>query len=207
MTGPDNHAIITRAVRNGREFGTHADGTSWTRRLDRTTNEPITDWTLVEPLPANDTTSSSSTTPQKTRRHLSVVAEHQTTNEAKHWSLFSHALPPNHPTDTAPGQVWQVKGDAEFMHHDHASDIDQLNSPGFAWHQVLCDDLTEEQFQRVDEIAQEEQPPRAVNRAAVREHCQGWVLRVVRRLVREGVIKMKEGVMEGLEGVMDPIAR
>jgi hypothetical protein len=117
MPEPDN-TIITRTVRNGREFATRADGTSWTRKLDRATNKPITDWTPVESPPTTTTPSSPSKTTTTTRRFLSVVAEHQTTNEAKHWSLFSHALPPNAPTDTAPGQVWQVKGDAELMHHD-----------------------------------------------------------------------------------------
>ncbi|KAK4126632.1 hypothetical protein N657DRAFT_643418 [Parathielavia appendiculata] len=204
----DINTIIKRSVCNGREFVTRSDGTSWTRKLDRATNQLVSDWTPVEQPPADTEPSQSEQRQQQQRlaaRYLSIVAEHQAPNEPKHWSLFTHILPANSTTDTARGQVWQVKGDAELMHHDYAADVDQLNSPDFAWHQVLRDDLSEEEFRRVDEIARAESPPRAVNRAAVREHCQGWVVRVVKQLVKEGIVK--EGIVAGLEAVMDPIVR
>ena len=57
---------------------------------------------------------------------------------------------------------------------------------------------------RVDEIARAEKPPSAPNRAAVTEHCQGWTVRVVRRLVEEGIVK-RDGVVGMLEGYLDPI--
>ncbi|KAK4103803.1 hypothetical protein N658DRAFT_494316 [Parathielavia hyrcaniae] len=108
-----------------------------------------------------------------TTRYLCVAAEHQAPGEPKNWSLFSHALPTRSPTNSAPGQVWQVTGDAELMHHDHAAGVDQLSAPDFAWHRVLRADLGEDEYARVDEVARAESPPRAANRAAVREHCQG----------------------------------
>jgi hypothetical protein len=56
---------------------------------------------------------------------------------------------------------------------------------------------------RVDEIVRAEKPPSAPNRAAVTEHCQGWTVRVVRRLVEEGIAE--ERVVGVLEGCMDSV--
>lgn len=58
---------------------------------------------------------------------------------------------------------WQVTGDAELMRFEHATDVDKLNSPDFAWHQVLSKDLSETQLATVDKIAREERPPSAPN--------------------------------------------
>jgi hypothetical protein len=195
--------ITDRAVRNGREYVSYADGTSFTRKLDRATGQPLSDWTAVE-KPVDDEPASSSAAPESPpARYLSVIAEHQAENEPKHWSLFSHV--PN-TTGTGPGQMWQVTGDAEFMRFEQATGVDRMSSPDYAWHQVLNQDLGDEQLARVDEIARAEEPPSAPNRAAVKEHCQGWTVRVVRRLVEEGIVK-REGVVAMLEGYMDPIKR
>lgn len=190
--------ITDRAVHNGREYISYSDGTSFTRKLSRATGQPTSDWTAVEK--SVDETSSSALEPPPTR-YLSVIAEHQAENEPKHWSLFSHV--PN-AMGTGPGQVWQVTGDAEFMHFEHAAGVDQMSSPTFAWHQFLSQDLSDGQLARVDEIVRAEKPPSAPNRAAVKEHCQGWTVRVVRRMVEEGIVK-REGVVGMLEGYMDPI--
>jgi hypothetical protein len=89
------------------------------------------------------------------------------------------------------------------MRFEQAAGVDRMNSPDFAWHQVLSKDLTDEMLKRVDEIAKGERPPSAPNRAAVTEHCQGWTVRVVKRLVEEGIVE--ERVVGVLEGCMDPI--
>ncbi|KAK4141960.1 uncharacterized protein C8A04DRAFT_13685 [Dichotomopilus funicola] len=199
MAGTETaHTITHHAVRNGREYISYSDGTSHTRKLDRATGQPISDWAAVE-VSVDETPSSTSEPPPT--RYQTVIAEHQTQNEPKHWSLFSHI--PN-ARGTGPGQVWQVTGDAEFMHFEHAEGVDWMESPDFAWHQVLSQDLDDAQLLRVDEIARAEKPPSAPNRAAVVEHCQGWTVRVVRRLVEEKIVK-REGVVGMLEGYMDPI--
>ena len=198
MTGLDSARNITDStVRNGREYISYSDGTSSTRKVDRATGEPISDWITVE---SADAATSSTSEPPPTR-YLTVIAEHQAENEPKHWSLFSHV--PN-ALGTGPGLAWQVTGDAEFMHFEHAAGVNRMESPDFAWHQVLSQDLSEGQLLRVDEIARAETPPSAPNRAAVTEHCQGWTVRVVRRLVAEGIVK-RDGVVGMLEGYLDPI--
>jgi hypothetical protein len=98
---------------------------------------------------------------------------------------------------------WQVTGDAEFMHFESADGVDKMNLPDFAWHQVLNKDLSDGQLARVDEIVRAEKPPSAPNRAAVTEHCQGWTVRVVRRLVEEGIAEKR--VVGVLEGCMDSV--
>ncbi|KAL2128951.1 hypothetical protein VTI74DRAFT_8418 [Chaetomium olivicolor] len=198
---PPTRTVIDRVVRHGREYIEFSDGTSQTRKLDRVTGKPLTDWTTVDKPPA-DINDPESPFPLQATRQLSVVAEHQAEGEPKHWSLFSHI--PIHGDSTGPGQVWQVKGDAELMHFEHiASGVDQMRSDSFAWHQVVCTDLSEEQLKRVDEICRGEKPPSAPNRREVKEHCQGWTIRVLRRLVEEGILEAE--MVDGLEGRMDHV--
>jgi hypothetical protein len=92
-----DRTVVSRAVRNAREFVSYSDGASYTRKLDRATNQPIGDWTAVE-APVDDKTTPS----EPSTRYLSVVAEHQAENEPKHWFLFSHV--PN-AMGIGPGQV------------------------------------------------------------------------------------------------------
>lgn len=83
------HSITDRAVRDGREYITYSDGSLFTRRLDRTTGQPLTDWSPVE-KPVETVLSSE---PPPTR-YLSVIAEHQAEDEPKHWSLSPTFLTP-----------------------------------------------------------------------------------------------------------------
>lgn len=186
--------ITKRVTLNGREYIEYSDSTEWTRKLDRTTGLAISEWTEVEKPPTDENE------PPSTTRHLSVVAEHQADNEPKHWYLFSHI--PN-AMGTGAGQVWSVTGDAELMHYDHAEDVDRMSSEAFAWHQVLSKDLSKEQLARVDQIARTESPPSAPSRAAVTENCQGWAIRVLRRLVDEKIVEEK--AVDILQKLMDPI--
>ncbi|KAL2173800.1 uncharacterized protein P884DRAFT_280640 [Thermothelomyces heterothallicus CBS 202.75] len=154
-----NRTITNHAVRNGREFISYSDCTSYTRKLDRLTNPPLTDWTPVETAIDDNLKASV----PETSLHLSVVAEPQAENEPKHWCLFSHI-----PNEMSTGPC-HLTGDAELMHFEHATGVDKLSSPDFALHQVLNKDLSAAQLATVDAIAREEKPPRAPNRAALRK--------------------------------------
>ncbi|EFY84917.1 hypothetical protein MAC_09027 [Metarhizium acridum CQMa 102] len=114
--------VVSHAVRHGREYVEYSDGSQWTRKVDRKTGKPRSEWTAIEAPVAQET--------EPATLYLCVVVQHQAENEPKHWSLFSYR--PDD-TGTARGQVWQVKGDAEHMRHQHASDTDILNSASFAW--------------------------------------------------------------------------
>ena len=73
------------------------------------------------------------------------------------------------------------------MKYVHASNIDLVSSTSYKDSFVLA--LPNEQDAgRVRYWATREPPPSAPNQAAVRENCQAWVIRVVARLVEEGII-------------------
>ncbi|KAM4067615.1 hypothetical protein HRG_012319 [Hirsutella rhossiliensis] len=186
-----NRTVVSHAVHRGREYVSYSDGSQWSRKVDRKTGKALSEWSAIEAPVAQE---------EPSTLYLSVVVQYQAENEPKHWSLFSHR--PDS-AGTGRGQVWQVKGDAELMRHQHASNTDILNSASFAWHQVLNASLSDSQFARVDRVARAEPAPRAVNRAAVTENCQGWVIRVLWRLVSEGIVE--ESTVTMLQGYMDPI--
>lgn len=189
--------IIAQRIVLGREYVSHADGSSYSRKIDRCAHEPLSPWTKSEPVP-------SSTPPPlagPTLYTLSVVAEHQAEREPKHWFLFCHR--PSGADETGLGQVWQVTGDAECMVYQHMADVDALTSADFAWHQVVNGRLSEGQRERAARVVSEEAPPRAINRRAVTENCQGWVIRVLRRLEAQGIVQ--ESAIAGLELSMDPV--
>lgn len=193
MASTQSTITITKStVRYGREYVEYSDGSQWTRKLDAETNMPRGEWRAVESPVAEES--------EPSTLYLSVVVENQAPGEPKHWSLFSHR-PDN--TGRGKGHVWQVTGDAEHMHYQHISDVDHMNTATFAWHQVLNTSLTNAQYDVVDRIARSEPAPRAVNRAAVVENCQGWVIRVLRRLVDEAIVP--ESAVDMLQGYMDPL--
>lgn len=184
--------ITCQSTKAGRQFIEYSDGTKMTRKIDLKTGKPLTDWREVEP-PV-------STEDEALGLHLSVVVQNQSLNEPKHWSLFCHR--PNS-QGAGKGQVWQVKGDAEFMHYKHALNVDILRSATLFWHEVVNDNLSDSQYDRVIHITKTEPAPRAANRAAVTENCQGWVIRVLTRLAKEGIVQ--ESAVSRLEGHKDPI--
>lgn len=63
--------------------------------------------------------------------------------------------------------------------------------------------LSDEQATKVKEIAERETPPSAPNRLAVRETCQGWAVRVIARLVDEGIVE--KGKLHMGKGMVEPI--
>ena len=92
------------------------------------------------------------------------------------------------------------------MRFEHHVDVDRFESGNSVWYtRVINDGLSEEQERRVDEIARGETPPRAKSRREVKENCQGWTVRVLKRLVGEGIVDGGGGHVGWLEGVMDPV--
>lgn len=176
-----------------REYLICSDGSQWTRR--RVTDEIKGEhkWARVEVLEEK-------TEPE--RRYLVVVAENQAPGEPKHWSLFTYKFQPRD-QDTAPGRVWQVTGDAEFMHFETREHDDLLNSASLSWYEVVNADLSDMEIAVVDKAVREETPPSAPSRAAVTENCQGWTMRVLMRLAASGVVKAE--VFASLRDRMDPL--
>lgn len=114
---------------------------------------------------------------------LQLVREEQTTGEPNHWFLFLAR-------EGQPGVIFQVQGDAIAIHHAHLPDTNILISESYKDSYVIAR-LDENQAERVGHWASEEAPPAATNQAAVRENCQGWTIRVMRRLVTEGIVEQK----------------
>ncbi|EPE04032.1 hypothetical protein F503_04880 [Ophiostoma piceae UAMH 11346] len=181
--------VVSDATKRGRQFVVYSDGTQRTRRVDKY-GTALGEWTLLEPVPPEE--------PEPLQLH--VVARHQAEGEPKHWSLYAVRRGADGSTS---GQVWQVTGDAEHMIYDHGDDIDLFNGADFAWQQTVNTDLSEESFVKVDEMARSEPPPRAESRKEVTENCQGWTVRLLRRLVDTGIVAPEAVV--SLQGSMDPV--
>ena len=114
---------------------------------------------------------------------LKLVREFQLPGEPHHWSLFLAY-------ENQSGTVFQVRGDAVDMHFAHLENEDVLRLEGYNDSYIIARP-TEQQARRVQHWANHEEPPSARNQAAVRENCQGWSIRVMRRLVAEGIIEGK----------------
>lgn len=191
----NNAGVIAHSIRRGREFIQYADGTHLTRRVDEE-NQPREPWRPIEPTiwpPHEEPTNTI---------HLSVIAEHQAEGEPKHWSLLAH-WPISHSSGLEKHQVWQVTGDAESMRYEPRADVDKLRSGDLAWTRTVNVGVTGDQFLMIESICRQEPPPHAENRASVRENCQGWVIRVLQRLVAEGIVE--ETLVSSLREHMDPI--
>ena len=112
---------------------------------------------------------------------LHLVRQKQAGGEPYHWSLFLAC-------EGQPGVVFQVKGDAVAMHYAHTNNINIMISQSYKDSYIIARP-TEHQAARVRYWATHEAPPRAVNQAAITENCQGWTIRVIRRLVVEGIVQ------------------
>jgi hypothetical protein len=77
-----------------------------------------------------------------------------------------------------------------MMHHVHAEPVKLFLSASFLDSFTIAH-LTEAQAARVRHWATQEPPPSAPTLAAVTENCQGWVVRVVKRLIEEGIVGQK----------------
>ncbi|OJD21126.1 hypothetical protein ACJ73_07537 [Blastomyces percursus] len=114
---------------------------------------------------------------------LGVVRQEQPDAQGHHWSLFVAE-------EGKRGTVYQVTGDHTFMVYTHRPEVNILNSRTFRdIHQIA--ELDEPKVQRVVYWVNQEPPPRAPTQAQVRETCQSWTMRVVRRLIAEGIVAPK----------------
>lgn len=105
---------------------------------------------------------------------LILVLENQTEGEPKHWFLFVGP-------ENGPGTVYQVTGDATFMRYETFKVASPVSSGSYCTSYVMAR-LEGAQAEVVRSCAEGEAPPRAADRASVRENCQGWTMRVLRRL-------------------------
>ncbi|KAJ6785786.1 hypothetical protein PWT90_03044 [Aphanocladium album] len=143
---------ITRdEIRRGRQYVECLNGSSWSRKVDTQTNEPIGEWARIDPA---------ATEPSSSAMSLCAVLEDQAPNEPRHWSLFCYR--PSIVDGTGLGQVWQVTGDAEQMYYNHEPNTDKLSSESFAWYQVLNGDLSDGQLAKIEEIVTTEPPPQGL---------------------------------------------
>lgn len=114
---------------------------------------------------------------------LKLVRQRQTPGEPDHWAIFlSH--------EGQPGAIFQVKGDSTAMHFVHTDNVNVLSSNSYKDSYIIAQP-TEQQAAKIRYWATHETPPSAPNQAAVQENCQGWVIRVINRLVTEGIVQQK----------------
>jgi hypothetical protein len=140
--------------------------------------------------------SSSSSAPVQQNRSLYLVLQNQAPGEPKHWSLFVSS-------EGERGDVYQVKGDAEMMAHQHKKSVDIFRSASFHTSYTIVQDLPETSEAWVKYYAEHETPPSAPNRAAVRENCQGWSYRVLTKLSEQGIITKE--TLTSVEAMIEPI--
>lgn len=125
---------------------------------------------------------------------LSLVIESQAFGEPDHWSLF---VAPEGGT----GTTYQVRGDAELMHHSHVDGVNIQALESFKTAYTLAD-LTQDQVGWVAYHANHEAPPSTPNRASVKENCQGWAARVLERLAERGIVT--EDWLASVKGMVNP---
>jgi len=143
------------------EYTTTHDGKEWKRRAG------TQQWTEIDNLPSEATMS------------LQLIRQHQIGPD--HWSLFLGY-------EGQPGKVYQVKGDAIAMRHQHSASLNLLVSGSFKDAHVIANP-NPQQSTRIGHWAVNEPPPSALNQGAVQENCQGWTIRVLRHLVEEGIVQ------------------
>lgn len=175
-----------RRVRNN-EYATATDGAQLKRKV--MPDGTRTEWARTSPdLPPEPAEGDPPLV-------LMLVLERQAEGEPKHWYLF---VAP----EGRPGSVYQVTGDATFMRYEVQRDASPLGSESYHTSYVLAR-LGEGQEDAVRSCAEAEAPPSAESRASVRENCQGWAIRVLRRLRGEGIVS--EGWVEFAEGIEEPV--
>ena len=130
------------------------------------------DWEELETFPSDTAPNLSD---------LLLVRQLQAREEPLHWSLFICK-------ENTPGSVSQVCGDSVAMVHHHATNISILSSDSYHDSFIIAK-INDEQAQRVRHWATVEPPPKAADAASVYENCQGWVIRVIQRLVGEEIVQ------------------
>ncbi|KAK7973419.1 hypothetical protein PG988_007553 [Apiospora saccharicola] len=175
-------------VRN-RQYYKDAQGRHWTRPINPREGT-CTSWEPYVPQPvlrADDLADPVA---------LSVVLQNQAPGEPRHWSLVVGV--PNHP-----GLVYQVTGDATLMHYNHENDRNIWIEDATHTSYQVVGELDQDGQDRVKHVVNSTPPPQAEDRRAVTENCQGWVVRVLRRLRLKNVIP--EDVVDTIEAMVEPV--
>jgi len=166
------------------EFGTSIDGSQWKRKIrsDGTKSK----WTPV---------STELNREESQPLLLMLVILNQAEGEPTHWSLFVAA-------EGQPGSVYQVTGDATQMHYAFEEKSNIVTSESYNRSYVVAQ-LGEDGEDLVRSCAENEPPPHAVNRASVKENCQGWTVRVMERLQEAGIVA--ESWVTLARGMLEPV--
>ncbi|KAH8906359.1 hypothetical protein BR93DRAFT_928969 [Coniochaeta sp. PMI_546] len=179
-----------------REYKILSDEQQFSRRLNPITSEPISDWI---PVAANDRGPSiAPSAPGPKKLHL--IRQDQAEGEPCHWSLFVVSGE----DQFSKGQVWQVTGDALFMHYNNLSDTPHFAAEGFNSSYELNSDLSETQEGMIKVAVMAELPPAAADERSIKENCQHWAIRVLRRLQSQGVVA--DGTADWIErDLLEPL--
>lgn len=173
-----------------REYKQLSSGQQFSRKLSPATSEPVTDWKEIEETPLSV---HSPSPPGPERKKLHLVREDQAEGEPRHWSLFVTSGEDK----SSKGTVWQVTGDAMCTHYNNLRDVAQFASDAFNSNYELNSSLTDVQERLVEDAVNNEMPPSAEDERSITENCQGWTIRVLRRLQDRGVVA--EGTAEWIE--------
>ncbi|KAJ5088072.1 hypothetical protein N7456_011688 [Penicillium angulare] len=119
--------------------------------------------------------------PPSSPLEISLVIEDQGEGEPCHWYLFVGR-------ENEAGKVYQVTGDAEFMTYEPSNEPVDISLSPASFNMYNLAELTEQQARVVQQLAEQECPPKAPNRQAVVENCQGWTLRVIQKLGEMSII-------------------
>ncbi|CAG8289716.1 unnamed protein product [Penicillium olsonii] len=133
--------------------------------------------------------------------YLYLVQEEQGPGEPNHWALF---LADENEPDY--GYVYQVTGDAEHMTYEPSAEKVNVFDAGIASNVYTLAVVSEDQARAaklVKQIAEQEPPPRANDRNSVTENCQGWTMRVVAKLVDEGIVMSQK--LEMARSMLQPV--
>lgn len=156
--------------------------TTWESKSYRS-RKGTKEWTLVDQPPAE---------PQLTP---SLVLHAQEPGEPDHWSFFvAH--------EGGTGTEYQVKGDAELMHHTYAEGVNIQNAASFKTAYTRAN-LSQVQAELVAYYANQEAPPSAPDRASVRENCQGWAVRVLEKPKGQNIVT--EEWLENAKSMLEPV--
>lgn len=137
-------------------------------------------------------------TPSPTKQ-LCLCLQRQAPGEPMHWCLCACAAA----SGQTVGRVWQVTGDATFMIYQAIEEADVIRAPDHHTHYALADGLTATEEDLVDRVAHDESPPYALDRRSVRENCQHWTMRVIRRLAEQGLVDQRK--VDAMERLVEPI--
>ncbi|CAG8377393.1 unnamed protein product [Penicillium salamii] len=100
----------------------------------------------------------------------------------------------------------QGPGEAESMKYEPSAEKVNVFDAGITSNVYTLAVVSEEQARAaklVKQIAEQEPPPRAKDRKSVTENCQSWTMRVIARLVKEGIVMSQK--LEVARSMLQPV--